>query len=312
MDAKLPRELRDMIFWYLAVPGPPTIYPTRPGPIYAHRKNHNPNFQSAGGEMASEYEDARRMYETGSTDRLRPGGWLLNAEFVGSGMAREIAQTFYTVKSFDVHVDSLETLLLEDRTGTNLKPYEYIRTKVSVRVPTTCNNVDEKAWRSTENEVAFLNGLYTRLSRLMLLANNPRVEVVIWLETYTSHNMTYEQGERRFYNILQAVRAPVYNLIHAGMDVSVRQVRLGSYKGRNLSAEPSNYFNLSREAWEAEKGGHGADWMPSRDFIMGEELDDGDLERRAAAVGKLREALEQRWGHFRTLDTDGTDFWPEF
>ncbi|KAF2442841.1 hypothetical protein P171DRAFT_433232 [Karstenula rhodostoma CBS 690.94] len=218
-------------------------------------------------------------------------------------MAREIAETFYSVKDFGVHVYQLEELLLSDPTGTGLKPYETIRGKISVHIPTTmCNGGSERAWRSTENEVAFLNGLYTQLNHLTRLTHKSRLTIEIRLTTSAPLRMKYEQGERRFYNIMESVRAPIYNLIHAGVNVTVKHTRMSNAKTRNISEEPLNYFRMSKEAWEAEKKSHGLDWKPSVDFITREELEDEDEGLRSDAERRLREALEQRWGHLNSID----------
>ncbi|OAG01916.1 uncharacterized protein CC84DRAFT_1167100 [Paraphaeosphaeria sporulosa] len=309
MHSKLPVELRDMIYWHLTVRvRQRACYPTRPGPIYVHQETYDPNFHSyRGAATDSEYKTALMIFEDGNTDSLKPGGWLLNPEFVGRGMAREIAERFYAVKDFSVHVYQLEEFLFSDRTGTGFKPCDYIRGHISVYVPTTfCNGKTERAWQNTENEVAFLNGLYTQLSHLMRLAHKSRLTIEIQVTTSAPLRIKYEQGERRFYNIMESVRAPIYDLIHAGANVIVKHTKVSSSTTRNISEEPMNYFRMNKEAWEAERKTHGPDWMPSISFIAREELEDEDEGRRSIAERRLREALEQRWGHLHSIDAYGS------
>ena len=149
-------------------------------------------------------------------------------------MARDIAEIFYAVNDFSVRVDQLEELLVLDRTQTGLNPYEYIRGRIDVEVKTSCcNGAFERAWQSTENEVAFLNGLYTQLNHLTLLTPKPNLTVHIGLGTATRWPWVYEEWERRFLNTMESLRAPIYDLIHAGVKV--------------IGHTPKNYFRLGKD-----------------------------------------------------------------
>jgi hypothetical protein len=304
MQAKLPVELREMVYSFLNIPtggwnGSATARHT----VHVAQKTYDPNFHDESMNIDDEYNDARAIFDYGSYDFIQPGGWLLNPEFVGRGMAREIAEIFFSVNDFAVNVYQLEELLVSDRTGTGLKPFEYIRGRIDIRVSTTmCNGESERAWKSTGNEVAFLNGLYTQLSQLTRLTQKDRLTVAIRLLTSAPLRIEYQQGERRFYNIMESVRAPIYDLIHTGVNVIVDHTHMANLHTRRISEGPLNYFSMSKEAWGAEKRSHGPDWMPSMNFIMREELKDEDEGRRTNAERRLREALERRWGHTRSID----------
>lgn len=270
-------------------------------------------------ESESEYYAATWSLESGSFDALKLGGWLLNPEYVGRGMAREIAEIFYAENDFWSNVNTLEELLVVDRTQTGFRPYEYIRGKLNVDIATTCGNgFSERAWQSTENEMAFLNGVYKRLNHLLLLTRKSEVIIMIKISSSTPYYMRVEQSERRFLNIMEAVRAPIYDLMHSGVRVIVTHHRFCDSHRQSISEGPMNLFRLSKEEWETEKRSHGPDWLPSVNFVVREELEDVNLEsrgilepqevweRRQDLERRVREALEQRWRISTSLHQSGS------
>lgn len=297
--SKLPSELRDMIYSYLDIQG--TAYgddPIKHFPISVDRGGFDPNFHDNEDLFLYEKtQEARRVFESGTFDSLKPGGWLLNPEYVGHGMARDIAEIFYSVNDFSIHINELREFLISDPTRTGLKPYEYIRHKVTIYVPTTlCNGSSERAWQTTENEIEFLNGLYAQLNSLVLITQQSHISVELWLVTSAQRRLNPEVGERRFYNIMESVRAPIYNLIHAGVNILVIHRYKRNSCTRTISEDPLNYFFMSKEEWETEKRGHGSTWMPSMNFITQEEFDDGKKEQ-GSMKRQLKKLMKQRWGH---------------
>lgn len=294
MCAKLPIEVRNMIYFYL-------IAEKRP-PTYFGQDSYNPNFQS-GTEIKVDHalQDGRTAFDAGTYDILEPGGWLLNPEYVGHGMAREIAEMFYILNKFVVpEVRFLPELLIVDRTQTGLMPYEYIRGKLGVGITTTrCNGGNERAWQSTENEVEFLDGVCNQLNTLNLLKHKSQLSITITVRTSAPLWKPESEGERRFYNVMEAIRWPIYELIHGGVQVSVNHTAQSSLRTRTISEGPTNYFAMGREEWEEEKRSHGPGWLPSANFISREDIEEDRNEDR------LRELLKQRWGHLRSIDAYG-------
>lgn len=305
IHTKLPIELREMIYSHLEVRAK-THYndPTKHFPIYVGRGGHDPDFQSwEGGKIDDDFGNARRVFEASTFEYFEPGGWLLNPEYVGREMARGIAEYFYAINDFSLEVRELENFLLADRSQTGLKPYEYIRNNLSIGIATTrCNGASERAWKTTENEAEFLNRVYKNLSQVMLITHKSALSVDITLSTSAPLWEEPEVGERRFYNIMESVRAPIYDLIHAGVKTKINHNRTRGGSTGCISEEPLNYFRLSKEEWAAEKENHGPDWVPSKNFITKEELEDPDKKRREATKFLLKELLEQRWGHTESID----------
>ena len=134
MLAKLPMESRDMIYSYLVTRAPGT-------PEYIYQPAYDPNFHYfQGAKIDDELNRSRRAFDEGTFEFMKPGGWLLNADYVGRDMARELAESYYGGNEFHVTERTLGELLIQDRTYTGLKPYDYIRGKLDVRITTTyCN-----------------------------------------------------------------------------------------------------------------------------------------------------------------------------
>ena len=292
MCIKLPVELRDMIYSYLDI--------KQRFQVNCGFNNYDANFHSFEGIQV---DDVLRKgciaFEAGTYDVLQPGGWLVNPDYVGHGMAREIAEKFYTVNDFHVSQYFLANFLTTDRTQTGMKPYEYIRGKLAIVIETTrCNGGSERAWQSTENEVAFLNNIYNNLNPLTLLTHKSQISIDIYLSTSSPLWEPQTEGDRRFYNIMETIREPIYDLIHAGFSVTVEHTAKSSLHRRNISGKSPNdlnYFKMGRVEWEVEKNSHEPNWLPSTNFVSREENDEI----------KLSELLKQRWDHEKSIDAYG-------
>lgn len=299
MRSKLPLELREMIYSYLDIQG--RAYhndPTKHIPIVVGQGRFDPDFHDNEEVFLDEkLEEARRVFESGSFDSLKPGGWMLNHEYVGQGMAREIAEIFYSVNNFTIRHKELKEFLLLDRTQTDMKPYEYIRREICVIVSTTqCNGDTERAWQTTQNEIEFLTGIYEELKSLMLITRKSDVSIEIWLVTSQPGWNEHLAGERRFYNIMESIRAPIYDLIHAGVDITVTHDYMSTGCELNISKGSLNFFSMSKEEWEKEKREYSPDWMPSMNFITREEVGTRAKEQ-GSRRRHIKKLLKQRWGH---------------
>ncbi|KAJ4291682.1 hypothetical protein N0V90_009577 [Kalmusia sp. IMI 367209] len=299
MCTKLPIELREIIYSYLNIQARHYAgVSTRRHPIYVSHGDFDPNFHIHEEiEIDDNLGNGRKAFEGGTYDVCKPGGWLLNHEYVGHGLARDMAEIFYAVNDFNTDMYHLEELLTVDRTKTGLKPYECVRGKLEIRIPTTrCNGSSERAWQTTENEIEFLNGIHKKLSLLTLITHKSEVSIEMWLITSAPLWQPAEVGERRFYNTMESVRTPIYDLIHAGMSITVNHVAMSSGRSQKISEEPLNYFRMSKEEWEAEKSGRAPDWLPSKEFVLQEDLKGKEAERG------LQRLLKQRWGHVKSID----------
>lgn len=321
MHAKLPGELRDMIYSHLDVHAPIYGHSQSRRPIVAgHFQSRRPivvghpvyqpgcafnDWKEASVGFDFEMHVARRNVDCGHSECCRTGGWLLNPEYVGTRMAGDLARIFFSSNDFVLRHLLLREFLLHDRTRTGMKPYEYLRGSIRVYIPKVSEH--EPAWRTTESEKALLNGIHTQLSHLTLLSNGrrPAITIDLWYITSVPLWIDNAEGERRFYNILEAVRAPVYDLVHAGFRVHVKHnATRRDYGGaitierpRPVSTEPPPLFRMSSEEWEMEKSGHGPGWMPSQHFITKEELKHADEDRREETKRRVRELLKTRWGY---------------
>ncbi|KAF2635343.1 hypothetical protein P280DRAFT_473897 [Massarina eburnea CBS 473.64] len=292
MSEKLPLEIRHMIY-------EDVIFDLRRyfrGSYCYGQDQYNTNFQSDGTAYELVLQNGRHAFHTGTYDGLQPGGWALNEEYVGQRMAREMAEICYSKKNFTVpEIGYLEELLCHDRTGTGLKPYEFIQGKFTLGITTTKCNGGERIWRTTENEFAYLNNLYRQLNNLKLLTRTSELDIEISLRTSAPIRYTEIEGERRFLNIMEAVRAPLYDLIHKGVKMTISQFTVSTVKKTLISNGPKNYFKLTREEWEAEKATHGEGWLPSEHFVSAEELTESETDSR------IRRLLRKRWGHVQSL-----------
>jgi hypothetical protein len=252
---------------------------------------YNPDFMGLDEKLDSDLKEGRRAFHAGTYDILTFGGWLLNPEYVGHGMAREVAEMFYSSNNFDVSESNfLSELLTMDRTQTGLKPYEYIR-QIEVTIHTPDTSSKERAWQNTENEFAYLEGIHNQLKMLNLVTHKSGVSIKIRLWT-SSHIDNSLECLRRFYNLMEAVRLPIYELIHKGVKIWVKHVQFETFDEEDIiNEDPKNFFSMGKEQWEEEMGSHGLDWLPSANFISRENVEDNP-----DTVDLLRELLRQRWG----------------
>lgn len=295
IHAKLPVELREMVYSHLISRTweDRRCQTTHGITVHISPETFDPNFQQSIDESLLL---ARLADEHGTYDIFKVGGWLMNPEYVGHGLARDISEILYNMKDFRVDIFHLEEMLLLDRSQTGLKPYEHICRRISVRIPTTMWKASKKqAWKSTEYENTFLDILYKQLNLLKLITQDSKVSLELELLTTSSSYSQPEAGERRFYNIMESVRAPIYDLIHGGYAIKIFHTNMSNKRRVLISEEPLNYFRLSKEEWEFEKAGHNDDWLPSKEFFPRERL------HERTGQEQLFELLKSRWGHEKSL-----------
>ncbi|KAH7410338.1 hypothetical protein DE146DRAFT_347849 [Phaeosphaeria sp. MPI-PUGE-AT-0046c] len=293
MRSKLPIEIRNMVYYHLC---------KHRSTVYCGSVRHNANFQdfSTQGKIEAEWHYAAEAYSASTLDVHEPGGWLLNSEYVGCDMAREVAAVFYSVNEFWVsNVSSLAKFLNSDRSQTGFKPYEHVRGAFGVNITTTCGNGEqERAWSSTEHELAFLEDLYINLKTLALITCKQQLRVKILLYTGAPLRLTRYNGERRFYNIMETIRSPIYDLIYSDVKVEVEHMRASDHHRRSFTEGEWNHFSMNKSTWEDEKANEGRslEWLPTGNYISREALDELDKD-------KLSRLLRERWNHLSPLDT---------
>lgn len=219
-------------------------------------------------------------YHAGTYDILKVGGWMLNPQYVGHTMSRDVAEIFYSTKNFYLDVCDVEDFLLCDRKQAGLKPCNYIRHNISIMVRT--DGEEERTWWYAEDEIAFLNNIHKQLSFLTLITHKSEVSINLRLLTSRSYRGTRSPQDRELYNILESVRTPIYDLIHSGFNISVILAYICHGREEDVIKGHWNYFSMSKANWEAEKCRRDADWLPSMEFIMDEDLEDvGGHTKRA-------------------------------
>jgi hypothetical protein len=303
MRTYLPTELRDMIYAYLL---PIEKQHTIGGVVHLQLPFFNPDFHlntelpdwdDLSGRVESEVQATTRAFQAGTEDVHEPGGWLLNPSYVGKDMARDLAEIYYSSYGFGLQIKNMKSFLHDDRTETGFKPMEHIRNKLDIFVQTTMGNGRlEGAWASTDNEKEFLDRIYTTLKDLLLLSHIHEIPIIIRVSTGSPLWEPQMEGDRRFYNVMEAVREPIYDLLHAGIDLEVWHIASSSHKSRVVSKGPWNFFRLSKELWEEERQTHGLSWTPSSNFVIREECQQDELQR----------LLVQRWGFTESIDSYGS------
>ncbi|KAJ4288988.1 hypothetical protein N0V90_011330 [Kalmusia sp. IMI 367209] len=271
----LPREIRDMVYSHL---------------ILALRLDPDKKIIVDCYDPMKEY---RHDDYFNKQEDLQPNSWVMDPTFVGEKMAREIAQIYYKNQVF--RFDSLPSLpyvLNDDPFNLELRPAAYIR-NISVK----CSH-----YRGAI--------LHERLMPLLSIErkNVLRVEIHLEANYILSQSDTRRNRLNRIHmlNLLEALRLPVYNLIHAGSKVMVlqRNKRQGPpleselervltpyVDSENISSPIVNFFQLSAREWDLEK------------FRVGiYDIEEFQLPvKETTPEVQVTNALKQRWGQEEAL-----------
>ncbi|KAF2658216.1 hypothetical protein K491DRAFT_690371 [Lophiostoma macrostomum CBS 122681] len=281
MNAKLPVEIRGMVYSYLDVKKQETIT-FGLGPYF-------PNFEDEEYHLERLLREGHEAIKAGTYDApiLQPGGWLINAEFVGSGLAREIADIFYTSNRFSLSAYQLRDFLTVDRTQSGMKPYEFVSGQLEVDITTNfCESSSEGIWPISEDEITFLDGLYTQLKTLTLIPPYDNSSMLITLHASPSIRGSDLEGYRRLHNVLEAVRTPIYDLMHAGWNIQMWHSKALSRLQQSIQLLPYDLLALEQAEWKQEKRSDRSRWLPSTsgNLVLREEYE----EARLHALFKLR------------------------
>ncbi|KAI4660672.1 uncharacterized protein J4E78_005377 [Alternaria triticimaculans] len=271
MYSKLPRELRDIVYGY-AIKEPFLI--------------RVPDFQQLKN---AEVPSTKRIY---------------SQFYVGVEVAREVAEYYYSKQYIIAKFQTLRETLTQDVFHLGVKPYMHTRElHVLINNDKISGCLVKEAGadangRLIENvyvenciaqEKGNLDDLYQKLEAGFALFKGERepsllkLRIIIKMSGYSHAYYEHTQEgvtamrdyERRFMNMLETIRKPVYDMIHAGCNVEVKFEKemisaVDRYWGdgtdsgiesdsdeetdiyMRLNLTPA-LFHLSKEEWEKEK-----------------------------------------------------------
>lgn len=169
----------------------------------------------------------------------------MDPAFVGPAMAREVTEVYFSRNKFCFTGPSeLKETLLCDPFSTGSKAYQYIRNlQVTIRV-------EDGAHEELEH-------CYDCFRPLLLVDRKDRLNVSIQILSEFTRPPTYDD-EQDMVNVLEALRYPVYELLHAGSTVDIQQYdgdesdqeNLGDRKLCSPDQPAANFFQLTAEEWE--------------------------------------------------------------
>ena len=146
----------------------------------------------------------------GNPHLMQPTHFTMDPLAVGLPMVREVAEIYFTQNTFGFALErgDLASTMTDDPFGLGFPPRDYIR---SLHLTTSFRPLDQ--YRGvTEEEVLTL--FYEQLKSLTLITRKDRLCVNVLLDTHFSDNDT--KHERMMLNILEVLRQPIYDLMHAG------------------------------------------------------------------------------------------------
>lgn len=206
---------------------------------------------------------------------------IYSAAYVGRKVASEAVEYYYFRQHQVTNVTNLKKTLTKDMFNLGVKPYEFIRVLhiyLNIDKVVTRSKVDWKGWlveeedpeKAIAREKRHLNDLYQKLtSGLSLIVRGRRrwpVKIMIELtmgsypgggaDARTQDQVTARRDyERGFLNVLETIRRPVYDTIHAGFEVEVAWNGNKAFTETALSEERNRN---ERDGSESEDDGYGS------------------------------------------------------
>ncbi|KAF2127762.1 hypothetical protein P153DRAFT_368317 [Dothidotthia symphoricarpi CBS 119687] len=364
MCRKLPKELRGLVYQYLCVQD--QLIPAGPYHHFSVYKPLSSTSSLAYGtgssqldpqnptdvDSGSEYDEIHPQNETillpdgrvkedhsnkPASNLLMPYSHIFNPRYVGSKVALEAQEVYYSNNSFSVcNVDNgLEMFLYRDtarvfhickhqscssRHHTGVRPIQFVQDlQIRLKYEHFFNEVtDMTATEMTSREHRLLESLQRSIEVLPeQLKYTPvrDLNIEFILMTELSHPLHGYQTHH-LVNSLQAIRNTIYRLMHDHEKTKVTVV----HHDELLSPFPRNItglFSLTREQWDHEKinnaGRH--DWTPGY-YI----LPSGVVAHESISGVPHFEAdvlLRERWGMHSALDTKSQQlvsegkYWPK-
>ncbi|PVH96644.1 hypothetical protein DM02DRAFT_674678 [Periconia macrospinosa] len=257
---KLPREVRNMVYHELVVPGTGTFV-----------------LQTLG---------------TGREPIRVPYDWCMNPKFVGHAMALEVAELYYTKTDFQIHnpelfPDIFPTILPRDPLGTKVQTFQLIRRLGLV-------------WDMDCSKPNSFKEMYDILDHLTLISRKDLLRFDLLIRGFENEFFsppqtlnTLEMLRKPVYDLKHAGSTIRVDQILEGPFIKTREL-INWLKGSSAAASGnSGFFTLSAEDWEKasappslahEKLAVGL-WDPSVNFV------DDSID-----AAQVRSLLEKRWG----------------
>ncbi|KAF2866667.1 hypothetical protein BDV95DRAFT_194689 [Massariosphaeria phaeospora] len=277
LESKLPRELRDMIYKHLCVSD---------GPI----KVDIPDENKGAGSVA--------------TPQMQADSHFLNPQFMGVQLAQEAAEVYYSSNTFKLYHDAhVGTFLRNAPFIPDLAPFKYVR-DLEVRICFESLVADhDQALKhrlsQLHDELRFSLGQVEKKAQLRVtFVLVPFNDAWNW-DDHTVDLTIY--GEAMYFNVLEAIRVVVYDLIPV-----CGQVRVLESIVRRRRDRTNEYFPLTAEEWKEIR--------PS--FSERPKFVDSSSTHSIAAIDPLEEEtvrflFEERWGKRYFLRGDYPGPWPD-
>ena len=243
-DRKLPREIRDLVYFHL-------VCDLSEGMVRIGYSRAPSYFDY------DDFDDEHGYY--GESKDMQPSSYAMNPAFVGMEMAKEIAAVYWSKNSFMFTTQNeLRHALTTDHFGLDVSPFDHIREFV-VQVEHHFNAnppPDEESW---------LHKRFDALQTMCMVKKKDLLKVEIRLSTDFDDPADIED-ERCMFNLLEMLRYPVYELLHAGSEVRIEQyngeedslqedvgdrfLTIYSRSWRKENKPELDFFQMSAEEWE--------------------------------------------------------------
>ena len=231
MEAKLPTELRDMIYMHICVADEPVpIIPIA----------NNVPYDSPEYDLLSDEEP------------MQPHSRFMNPSWVGKTMSQDAAKLYYSRNTFEVSVGpekwyhDLGVFLRVTPFWLKITPYRLVRSLiVNVKMEYFWQLVDYMTpteLDKSKKERELLLQTYNSIKCLALLEDRKRLSLIINILTRfdSESGFGWHDEDREFLNFLEVVRAPVYEMIESGVDITV--VHENSFRGRMIQRDLTECF----------------------------------------------------------------------
>lgn len=275
MYARLPRELRDLVYSYLCledrqVPVGPYYHFRKYEPVGSNAaKKSNTEFHPRSGDLQTELSDGKTRTDHDvypEDDLILPSNHIFNADYMGKEVVLELLKMYYSSNTFSVcniegGLDYLCTAVASNADGAafDFVPLDHIH-DLQIRVkcehftakvsPTSAD--DGTRFKELAEKIVFLRRTVESLqvfrSRVQATSHPLNIEFVLMLDLINSGYHTLFV-HIHVVNFLQTIRNAVYELMHDREHTTVRVTS----QDDNLWAFPRNhtrFFTMTKAKWE--------------------------------------------------------------
>ncbi|KAF2833566.1 hypothetical protein CC86DRAFT_400188 [Ophiobolus disseminans] len=232
----------------------------------------------------------------------------MNPAFVGREVAREITAVYWSKNSFMfTSTGEFKEAMANDPFGLGMSPFDHIRTMTIL--------LEYGYGSHADSESAYFMQTFEESKSLHVIKRKDLLCVEIRLNTdFRVRAGAFElEDECRMLNLLEMIRYPVYELLHAGSKIDIMEYNGdgGDLAERHLTGYPEstqvgahpnvNFFQMNSNEWAKEKDSVGL-WDASKNFVL--------EENNVLDETKLRNALRERWG--KTHAMEGFDYHSDY